>query len=187
MDTARSFIEPAQVDNWLNEGQIDLAVRLKLLREEATGVTTDEFLTLPTNLSEIVSFRLGTEDDVEFVDSPRFLDYKDSAAYIEPTIARVFDDRLEMYPKPSAGTAYKLRYVRLPVAMTADAHLAEIPRELQQRLIYYAVAHAKMQENEMGQHDRFMQYYELGIPPHPLGMWKDKPGPMTLVPDDGWF
>lgn len=186
MDSARTYIDPSEVDDWLNEAYIDVAVRLKLIKGTASGTTSaGGLITLPADSSELIALRLpNLPDDIEFVDNKTFLETKDTNAYVFPTQGRVFNGQIELIPAPSTGTAYELKYVKVPTALSADEDVTLLPREVDQRLVWYALAFAKLKEGEMGQHDRFFNMYEMGLPPSPLGLWKDRPGPMTLVPDD---
>lgn len=183
MDSSRTFILPAEITAWVNEAQTELGARLKLFRSRTTGLFNTTTLPLPTNLMEIVELRLGTDDDVEFVDTQTFSNNKDSWSLPPNTLGRVRNNIVELWPEPLLSSPYELQYIRLPVEVVNAADIPEVPTELQTKVIHYAAAYAKLKEGEMGQHDRFMQYFEMGLPPHPLGLWKDRPGPMNLVPD----
>jgi hypothetical protein len=177
-DTERAFFDKEEVDAWLNEGQLDLAVRLELLQHEWTGTTTDENIAVPTDLVHALSLRIGT-DDVQFVDDTTWNDYSDLQGSPPTTIARVFGSNFELYPNPGSAS-YKLRGVRAPEALIDPQDVPELPAHLHPKLLHYARYQSLLKEGS----DRWQAYaalYAENLPPPPTGIIKLMPGPFTLT------
>lgn len=182
-DTATAFFDKEEVDTWLNEAQLDLATRLELLRYEWSGTTTDNTVPLSDGTStpavvHILSLRLGTID-VSFVDDTTWNDYSDNARDAVVTIARVFNENIELYPTPTVGTAWKLRGVQEPLALTAPQDKPMLPHQFHPKMVNYARYQALLKDGS----DRWQAYaaqYAENLPPPPLGFVKLMPEPFIF-------
>lgn len=185
-DTAGAFITDAEITEWTNEAQLDLVARMELLQKQAAGVTAGNTIALPADLLDVISLRLGTADgNVAFVDTDTWFDFSDAGATPPKTLGRPFGNNLELYPTPTTGTAYSLRYVVKPAPLVNDSDTPEIPEELHVRLVNYDRAHAKIKAAELQEGNTYMALYEAGLPSSPRGKRRQFPGPLSLAPVPG--
>lgn len=185
-DSSGAYVTEGEIDDWLNEAQLDLAARLKLLQAElsstmgAAGTSVaNGTIDLPSGFVSAISLRFSTSD-VEFVDDDYFWGASDESGSLSNPIARVFNDKIEIYPAAESGTAFKLRYTKKPTDLSAGADIPALPEELHKKMVRYAQAHARLKEGYEGQHDRYMAMYEQGLPPlNPRS--RTIPGPMVMT------
>jgi hypothetical protein len=190
-DSEKSFVSDTSVGDWLNEAYLDLVARLRLLEKEATGTTgAGGTLALPADFLELTSFDVadvnGNYYRARFSDNDVFDSWRLDEDEPEAQLARIFNGTIETYPV-AASVGYVLRYVYKPTALSAGGDIPAIPEELHVRLVNYARAHAKYQEGELDEGDRYMAMYTEGLPGAPLTSHRLRPGPFDLVPQPGYF
>lgn len=189
-DSAGTFESDNDITDWLNEAQRDLSHRLPLVQAETTGTWAGTSLALPATLTDIISFRL-VDDDVQFVDNADWWTNYDDEGDPDPSIGRVFNGAIEVYPTPAAGTAYALRYYKEPADLSAGADVSTLPLELHMRMVRYAQAMAKLKEGDIGMHREYMAMYEgsgrMQLPKSDLGRARIQPGPITIQMEAGPF
>ena len=179
-DENKEFVKDYEVEDWLNEAQLDIAQRLKLLRTETTGtVAANSKIALPSDLTEILSLRIEDDDDVRFVDDIYYNEWKDELGTPDQTLGRIFNGYIELYPDVTDDD-YTLRYVKSPTDLSAGSSSSALPTELHIKMVHYARAQGLWKEGEEERGDRYMQMYEQGLPPAPLGQTRLQPGPMRL-------
>lgn len=179
-DEGASFIDDDDLGNWINEAQTDLAARTEVLDHEVTGTTSDNIAFPTPDMVTFRSLRLGT-DDVEFVSDDDFNIIKDLGVTSPNTIARVFDDVIELYPTPEADTEYTLRYSQIPYGLVQPNDLHSLPLQMERKLIEYAVAQAKYKDGDPGDGDRWLARYEQGLPPVSTGRERQQTGPLSFA------
>lgn len=123
---------------------------------------------------------------MKFVDDDLWWAYSDDAADPEVTLGRVFNETIELYPTPEVGTAYKIRYVKKPTALSAGGDAPAIPEELHKKLVFYATSRGKLKEGQEGMSDRYMAMYEEGLAPL-NSRSRVVPGPLTITMERGPF
>ena len=184
-DTAGTFITDTEIDEWINEAALDLAVRLKLLQDEATGTTTGSTIALPANFLSLMGLRLATKD-VAFVDPETWWGWSNGGGSPPRTLGRIFEGNLELYPTPDTGKAYALRYVRTPLAITTSQD-SELPESLHVKHVHYARAHAKLKDDRADEGDRYLALYEANLPAPSREKDRLFPTPGGFVPVAGPF
>lgn len=188
-DSDQNFFTEAQVWNYLNEGYLDLATRLRLLRLEVSGTTaSDGTIPFPADYVGFGSLVIGTIALAE-VSSDIFDSYLIPSDTPEITLFRFFGTDIETYPTDdTASAAYTLRYIALPPKLDAGTdEFTYLPPELDRRLVAYARAQCRFVEGDVNEADRLMQTYESGIPDTPRAMSRWGRGPDSLVPMPGYF
>jgi hypothetical protein len=192
-DSDGRFITDDVIANWLNEAQQDLAARIALLDYEVSSTTSGSTIALPSGTSapllEAIQLQVGTGDgsEVEFTNIDNFQMWQDSTSQPGNTLGIVFNGNIELYPAPTTGTAYRLRYKGMPPIMEGSDDLHSLPVQLERKLVQYAQSQAKYMDGEEGEGDRYLQMYEQGLPPVSIGRESFQPGPMQLVPEPTWF
>jgi hypothetical protein len=184
-DAERAFFDKEEVDNWLNEGQLDLAVRLNLLQHEWTGTTSDDVIDVPEDLVSALSLRVD-DAAVKFVDDETFNDFADAGDTPPVTIAREFAGVFQIYPGVTEATDYAIRGVQTPDTLVNPQDVPQLPAHLHPKLLHYARYQALMKEGS----DRWQSYaalYSENLPPPPTGIVRLQPGPFQLVPAPGPF
>ena len=184
-DAERAFFDKEEVDTWLNEGQLDLAVRLNLLQHLWTGTTSDDEIDVPEGLVMALSLRVGNEV-VKFVDDQTFTDFADPGANPPVRIAREFAGSFQIYPGVDETTDYEIRGVQTPDALTDPQDVPQLPAHLHPKLLHYARYQALLKEGS----DRWQAYaalYSENLPPPPTGLVRLQPGPFQLIPMPGPF
>lgn len=188
-DDGGSFITDGDIVTWLNEAQTDISARTEVLQHETSG-TTSGTIPMPPGTSpemvEILSLRLGT-DDVEFVSDATWNSWKDLKDNPTNTLGRVFDKVIELYPTPTANTAYVLRYSKIPFELTQSSDEHELPLQFERKLVEFAVAQAKLKDSDPYEASLWLSRYEQGLPQVNTGSRLNFPGPMAFVPDPGPF
>lgn len=191
-DSEAAFVSDAAITTWLNEAYLDLVARLRLNKAEVTGTTAaGGTVSVPTGYIETISFSVlvsgdSTQTMVRFVDDDVFDSWRLVGDTPDAIFARIFNGTLETYPT-QASVSYTWRYVKKPTALTSASDEPTLPEELHIRLINYARAHAKFQEGELDEGDRYMAMYETGLPGPPLAGHREMPGPINLVPELNWY
>lgn len=194
-DSTAAFISNTEITEWANEAQLDLAARLRILQEADTQADLTEgtnTIALPSTFFEVITLRIGT-DDVEFVGDNVWNSYSDGAATPNHTLARIFGGNIELYPTPTSGFEYTLRYYRKPATLSGDSDIPEIPEHLHIKLVHYARAMALMAMGEINQAEVYFSLYEQGTPNRrgdertwmstgPMAMTL-QPGPFDVDPD----
>ena len=191
-DSGSTFITNEDLKDWINEGYTDLVTREQLLVAESakamgdsgTSVANGTF-DLPTDFLAVVGFRVGTAD-VDFVDDSYFWDYTDAGTTPITTFARIWNSKIELYPKPSSGTSVTLRYVKQPADLSAGGDTPAIPTNLHPKLVYYAAARMKMKEGDGQAAEMYLMSYERNLrdPDHRQGLI---PGPLVIQMAPGPF
>lgn len=184
-DSAGNYIVDGEIDDWLNEAYLDISARERLLHAETSGTTSGNSIALPSTFVSVISLRLGTTD-VHFVDDDLWWAYSDEAADPDTTLGRVFNETIELYPTPTTGTAYKIRYVKKPTALSAGADVPAIPEELHKKLVFYATSRGKLKEGQEGMSDRYLAMYEEGLSPL-NSRSRVVPGPFNITMQAGPF
>src|SRR5436853_2573910 len=125
-DADGDFVSDSDVDSFVNEGYLDLADRLDAVEHEYSGTTSGDTIALPpsgtASVKRVSSLRLDDEG-VIFVDDDTFAQYVLGSSDLDFTLARIFDNTIQMFPEPTSGTDYELRVVQIPAVLTAsDTH-----------------------------------------------------------------
>lgn len=165
-DDGGGYITDTDIIAWLNEAVADLGARLQLFEQETSTTTSGSSLSLPTTpeLVEIQDCLLGTTNHVRFVSADEWDANVDSATTPSNTLAQIFDDHIEFYPTPKAGTAVKLRYKRLPTALVNGQDTVEMPRHLERKMVEYAASRARYKDGDFDGGNNWNQLYEKGLP-----------------------
>jgi hypothetical protein len=191
-DSGRQFIRESDVQDWINEAQLDIVARLDLNHGTTTEVTEaigagDNTIALPTGFVEVISLRLGDDDDAEFTSGANWNAWSDDGAEPGHTLYRIFGSVIELYPTPDAGTEYTLRFVKEPTTLDSAEDTPGIPTHLHRKLVFYARAMALAQEKDFQGSTYWLGLYEDGLPPVPSGREKYVPGPVQVTPAAGVF
>lgn len=164
-DTGAAYISDAEILEWLNEANLEIAARLRLLVEDDTEgdlTETDNYITLPANFLELIELRLGT-DDVDMVSDPVWFSWSDAGDTPERSLGRITQSRLYVYPTPSTWD-YTIRYYRKPAALSAGADVPEIPERLHVSLVNYARAHALLAMGESSSAETYLLLFDDALP-----------------------
>lgn len=192
-DSAGNYITDGEITDWLNEAYLDIAARQGFL--QATLSTTmgaagtsvaNGTIDLPSDFLVLSNLRLGTETRTRLVDDDEFYANYDEDTVPTETLYRIFNDKIELYPRPDTGTAVTLRYSRKPTALSAGADVPAIPETEHKRMVRYAQAHAMRKEEREGLSDRYLAEYEEGLPAL-NSRSRMLPGPFTLTMPAGPF
>ena len=192
-DTERAYADAWFIDYLLNEGYQDLNARLRLKKLTATGTTsTTGTVAYPSDLVEIQNFWVGTIEP-GFVDDDTFQSYaqRGSTPYgsggFATTLARVNGTTIETYPMITSKN-YELEYVARPAQMVVDTDTPSLlTMELVPRILNYARAHAKFQVGEGTEGSTYMAMYEQGLPGPPREAFRQRVGPMSMIPEPSIF
>ncbi len=179
----RSFVTKQAIVDFLNEGYMDLALRLRLVHKTDAGTTTSTgTIPFPADYFETQNLEIGSLDLGEVSDGV-FESWKVPGDFPGGvTLFRYFGTNIETYPA-AVSTAYTHRYHARPPLLTADSDVfTYLPPELEQRLISYARGQCHYLQDEPDIGDRYMGLYQTGLPsvPRVSGRWGK--GPRTLVP-----
>lgn len=185
-DDDGTFVTNADILGWLNEGLVDLATRLELFDREQTGTTAGASIAFPVspqNIVRIISLELGTAyaDDVEFVAADVFDAWSEAGSSPGHTLARVFNESIELYPAPATGTAYRLRHKRIPVLFDSGDDALPVPVELERKLGEYGIWKALMKLGRTDDATLWLQLYSDGLPGAALGRKRTSSGPFTVT------
>jgi hypothetical protein len=191
-DHNENFVQDWEIDGWVNEAYSDIAARLrsyqkKLLHSDVgAAAITSGALTYPSDMVELLSLRLGT-DDVVFVPDDVFNNWADAADDgLDYTIGRVFNDTIEFWPAPANSSAYTMRYAAYPVELESADATPYLPRDMHVRLVHYARAMALLKDHNPFASE-YMALYERTLPPPPTGLVKLRPGPLSMTLQMGPF
>jgi hypothetical protein len=193
-DEGGSFIDDDDLGNWINEAYRDIAARLEVMQHEVEGDiwSTFDHLDLPPDavlnpdVVVILSLRFETTD-VQFVADQTFNQWRDDTASPPTTLGRVFDGKIEVYPLPAEGVHYVLRYAYIPDELVQPNDLHVLPVQLERKLIEYAVAQAKLKDEDHAASDRWFLKYEQGLPQVSTGRTVQMPGTMSFQPAPTYF
>jgi hypothetical protein len=193
-DGPNALVDDDMLLSFFNEAQDDLALRLEMDEQTKTGTTSGATLTLPPAatddpLAELISLDLGAaaDDHVEIVSIDDWNYANDNGISRSHTIAYIYDGVLTMYPTPTTGTAYSLRYRGLPPHMVSTSDDWQLPRWTERKAIAYARYQASLVEDRPGIADRYLGEYEQDLPSVPLGRAAKFPGPLRVTIAAGPF
>lgn len=201
-DPGASAVPDDDIVDWLNDAYVDLASRLEVLVRTKTGTTSGATLAIPDGSGtdpaavRILSLTLGTDDQVEFTDAATWQSHKDGGTSPPRTLGRLGNDgaSIELYPTPTTGTSYSMRYVWIPSGTGTGTKLLDdptdepkLPKHLHRKMVIYAQAQGKLALGEYYDHDRLMALYEQGLPPPPVGKALIFIGPDSILPTPGPF
>lgn len=192
-DSDGGYISDGEITDYLNEAYLDITARQGFLQTTlsttmgAAGTSVaNGTIDLPTDFIALHNLRLGTETRTRLVDDDEFyLNYDEDTVPTE-TLYRIFNDKIELYPRPASGTAVVLRYSKKPTALSAGADVPAIPETEHKRMVRYAQAHAYRKEEREGLSDRALAEYEEGLPAL-NSRARMLPGPFTLTMPPGPF
>lgn len=175
-DYSQEFVEPGHVTNWLNAGARILAERTDTLRGEASGAVVGGNIPLPARFLKLQSLWL----DGELIDptTPKYFD--------EGGRFRVFGSNIVL-KNVADGVSYTIQYFRHPVDMVADLDVSELPIDLHEKVVFYAISQALFKEREDALAAHYYDRFEEGLPPVTNAMFRDRPGPLDLNYDAGPF
>lgn len=186
-DADGDFVVDVDIDNFINEAYLDLADRIDGIEQETTGTVSGDTITLPpsgaTSIKRVESLRIDDED-VVFVDDATFNSYVDADVDPDFTIARVFDQTIELLP--DADGNYVLRCVIIPAPLTAS-DTQELPVWCERKLVDFACYRGLVKMDEMRRAESYIAIYEQGLPEPALGKDRGIPGPLTLTPIAGSY
>lgn len=156
-DSSRSFVTETDVDQLLMEAMDDLSSRLRIRHGSVTAVTSDDSIALPDDYMDFISLDIS-DDSLTWVDNNEWAGAVRDAdgSYL---MARIFGGSIELYPTPDVGTAYTLRYW----ASGPDS-LDGFTGTLKTKCVQYARAHALYKVGEETRGDRYLSFYEQGLP-----------------------
>jgi hypothetical protein len=146
-----------QIKTILNQERFRLAARYRLKQTTADLAFVDDqqFVALPTDLTEILSIQ-RVDTTLQPVTMERFSQLvMDAAVVADGPIFYARDGvaNIRVYPVPSEtdSTGAVVYYVQRPTALTADGDTpAELPAEFHDLLPERAIAHVALSEEEPG-------------------------------------
>lgn len=155
-DETGIFIETEELDMYVNDGYNDVARRTKILRDIATiniVAGTAEY-SLPSNFImekrvtiENLRIRKTTIESIDSIDRS-----KDDPSNKGNSLAYYFwGSKIGLYPTPASAITggLKVYYVRLPLtALAADADIPEIPVDMHEDIVRYAIARCREQAED---------------------------------------
>lgn len=198
-DSGQSFITTAMVDDWLNEGYVDLCARLRIPQKTATGtMSSTGTLNLPDDFVAPVAFSVA---DIipEFVPDDHFESWKIPAdtpgnlvvlARVRTDVGTVTaDTTIETYPTTdTASASYSLTYVYVPTLMSVGGDTPKaLPLEMIPRIVYYARAEALWVGGDWSEGDKFFERYRSGLPDATRAVERLYPGPNAITVAPGVF
>jgi len=176
-DPAKGFVTDANVTDWVNEAQIDLAGRYRTFLVATSGtVGADNDIDLPADFLELRRVKLGAAapfNHVEIVSDDVFDSYVDRGATPPHELGRFFYPTsagpmaIELYPAQASTVAWTMRYYAAPDDMTAGGDISPLPARLHIKLVQYAQAQACIKMREFDQGATYLQMFEQGLPPAP--------------------
>jgi len=189
-DESSAFILDNEINDWLHEAYLDLCARLRLLRNRATGTTTATgTILLPATpvVLDVTRLRIaGDRTDTQPADDGVFISWQLDGSSPPVRLFRIFDGTIETHPA-AVSVTYTLEYVQEPVALADDGASPEITEHLQTKMVRYAQAQAMLKSDDAGRFSAYEHLYEDGLPA-PAGLvHNDRPGPITISPEMGYF
>lgn len=182
----KAFIQPEQVQDWLNDGARDIAQRQRVLTQKSEGNTTAAgTIPVPDDLFEIKRLSIGG-GYVEIADDDLYDSYEDAGDTPRHTLSRIFAGSIETYPV-QALKAFVLKYWRNPTVMVEGEDECDLPLELQPKVVEYAIAQAFLKEGETAQYEYHWRMFEEGLQPPPLGRQRLNASPLRIDLEPGPF
>ena len=181
-DDGGGFIDDVDYMNWLNEAALDLGARLQLFEQEISTTTAGNTLSLPTTpeLVEMTSLLLGTTNYVRFVSSEEWDANNKAVTTPTDTLARVFDEHIELYPTPATGTVALLRYKMLPPRLVNGEDTVALPSHLERKMVEFSCSRARYKDGDFDGGNNWNLLYEQGLPGISDGREKFFTQPLSL-------
>lgn len=190
-DSNHQLVPEESVQAWINFAQRDIAWRQRISHETETGVTSGSTIDLPGDFVELDYLQVassGIDDDtVIIVDDTEWNTYSEAGGWPDGTLGRIFEGVIELYPSPSTGTAYTLRYVKEPADLTADSQTSTLPKPHIWKMIHYATAQGFYALGQDSDGDRYYTMYESGMGPMNYVGPNGQAGPIRLRPRPNYF
>lgn len=147
-DSNNALITAAAVVDWANDGQLDIARKTKCLEDsvDIPVVNGTDRYDKPADLMLIGSAELDgylitatTREDVNSLDPSRSANATEGT----PTVVYPYGDSVYLYPIPTSDGTLRLFYIRTPEPLVADGDVPEIPVQMHEDIVRYALANAK--------------------------------------------
>lgn len=154
-DDAGVYIEPVDIVDLANDGQIDIVRRTGILRTTAfiSSIAGTAEYPLPADfiLAKRATWMLTrlaktTIEELDVLDVN-----KDVANNTDtPQYYYISGNKLGLYATPvaSVANAVKVTYVRTPVVLVGDADVPEIPVHMHEDIVRYCIMRAREQEED---------------------------------------
>lgn len=196
-DPSKVYVTDADVTDWVNEAQIELAGRYRTFLVATAGtVGADNDIDLPADFLELRRLNLGTTapfNRVELVSDDVFDSYVDQQATPDHVLGRFFYPTsagpiaIELYPAQPSALAWTMRYYAAPDDMSAGGDISPLPAPLHVRLVRYAQAQACIKIREFDQAAAYQALFEQGLPPPPGAVQPAQSVPKTMHYQRGPF
>jgi hypothetical protein len=168
-ETTAGFWTDAQLNYWLNEGNLDLAARLEDLEASDTQSTaaSDYQYDLPTDCIKVKR--------VQYDSFPlAFIGYNDLNKYEAvgdpstsetgtPQYFYLWNNDIFLYPTPTAIKNLTIQYYKRPATMDEDTDTPEHASQFHNLIVYYAVYKALVKDTLFTDADRMMGQYLNGV------------------------
>jgi len=192
-DDPGNIVDDTDIRGYVNEAITDLGARLELFDKTITGVTATNTIALPPTpatdpaMVEPLHLILGASDEVQWVDDETWDVWSSSGDTPARTLGRIFAGVAELYPTPAVGTAFTLRYKRLPTLLDSGQDLHELPLQLERKLVEYGKFQALMALGRQDEASTWLALYESGLLPPDTGRRKSMPLPLAIEIESGPF
>lgn len=165
-DTNALQFTDAMLIEWINAGIRQCALDNLLLQKSGTVNTVigTGNVVLPSDIMKMYSVSYNGSQLKGMTLQEFESQFSDGAAeQSDPTIYYVWANVLNLYPVPSAVGTVKINYVRLPVAVVADADTPDLPVGYHDRLVDYCLAKVAEQDGDDNRYQIKMQEFSTGV------------------------
>jgi hypothetical protein len=149
-----TYFTETEIEDWLNEGQYQIANKAKHLKESAYVTTTEDVQTYELPDDYIDHFRITYGDDEE-----EKLDKVEMGS--DTTGYWIWKDEINLTFNPD-GENLNIYYYYKPLPMENDTEEPEVPEEFQNLLVHYALYKAFKKQGATGDTNYFdvSNYYK---------------------------
>lgn len=161
-DTSEAQITSAEITDWLNEGQRNLARETGYIAQhsETSVIEGQRAYDLPgdTVIVERVELDRKRMPQTTLQELDKDDDYS-SDRLGDPDRFFTWGNLIYLYPTPSsAGTGnLDIWYKKMPDKLTSPEQVSELPEQMHDTLVRYALARAKEKDEEFGDAQAIMQ------------------------------
>lgn len=167
-DESATFLEAADVLNYLNDGQLDIVRRTDCLFAETTATTTvgpvvTKYI-LPTDFLGMKQVSLNYNPLVEYPFEQQLQTNTLAAIDVPDGHYVIWNGYIYFqYNAVTAAVNYRLYYTRRPAALVNDTDIPEIPLQYHEDLVKYGLARAKEMEEDYNSASYYDRAYDQRI------------------------
>lgn len=165
-DESGTFLEPADMLAWINDGQLEIVKKTDCLVTSVTAAITalDNSYAVPADFLKVIKLVLN---GVQLTEAPFEGATTQTTGFLVdvPSGCYTIWNSTIYFASVDVNTVvnYTLFHTKRPAALTVDADIPAIPLEYHEDIVRFCLVRAKEMEEDYGASDRFLSDFNIRI------------------------